>query len=175
MSKTLIALLSSLCAITALAQLPPSDSPMVTALIEGQATSSLPNSPQNHQVIQALQKSTKNDGDIVVVFKRIIRFHEQNNCGRITMYVAQPSSKTSWLQMGGDLNICEDGLPPLKVCAENPKKLVAPDVNCKGGRSPIDTPEIKAAIANSLKHGGMTEEQAQSKMKVEAKNMRGVK
>ncbi len=175
MSKKLFVFFSCLHVMAAMAQLPQSDSPMVTALIEGQATSSLPNNPQNLQVIQALQKSTKNDGDILVVFKRITRFKEQNTCGRITMYVAQPASKTTWAQMGGDLNICEDGLPPLKVCAESPKKLVAPDANCKGGRSPIDTPEIKAAIANSLKHGSMTAEQAQAKMKSEAKSMGSAK
>ena len=138
---------------------------MVKALIEGQAQAPFPKEKGFERIEEMLKQRTHNSGEIIIQFQRISRFKEQAHCGRISMYAAQPATKSVWPEIGGDLNICDNGYPPLRICPEQPKILVTPDVNCQGGKSPVDTAEVKAAIANSLAHGGLTAEQANQKVK----------
>ena len=139
------------------------DTPFSKALIDGEAIVPL-NGPEYSKVVTALQKSTKNDGEIILHFKRLTRFKEQPTCGRLTFYAEQPSTKSIWKNLGGDLNYCEDGLPPLKICPEAPKKLINPDATCKGGTRPIDTPEVALAMKKSLDGGSLTATQVQEKL-----------
>ena len=168
MKKLLLALSFGAISLSAIAQ----ENPILDALAHGEATYSLNSDPKYAKVVQALQKSTKNDGEIIMRFKLVTKFKQQPTCGRVSFWGEQPSTNTKWGQMGGDINYCEDGMPPLRICAENPKQLVAPDANCKGGKAPIDTPEIAAAIKYSLDHGGMTEAQAKAKYKADLENAR---
>ena len=75
------------------------------------------------------------------------------------------SSHAVFPQVGGQINICEDGLPPWRVCQADPSKLVTPDTICQDGKAATDTPEVAQAIAQAQAKGGKTPEQLQAELK----------
>lgn len=157
MTRTLTGLLALLLPVFACAQLSP-DSPMAQALREGRATAPLPESQGAQLVGQKIKEKTGSAGDVTVEFVRITRFTSQAHCGRVGYALYQKASNTYWGQFGGQMNICDDGTPPLRQCAGVPG-LVAPDAKCQDGSAPTDTPEVKAAIAGAVAGGSVTVEQ----------------
>ena len=130
------------------------------ALNKGESTAPLLVTATTAPVIKAMQHSTGDSGDIMVHAHLIKRFVQQAHCGRIEFRLEQPSSKHVWPEIGGQFNTCEDGLPPWRICTANPKRLVPPDTNiCPNGQPSVDTPEVQAAIEESLQHGSLSREQ----------------
>lgn len=133
-------------------------------LSEGQGSIPAPVNAQTKQGIKAMQDKTKNDGAITIRFTRITRFKSQPRCGRINMAFYQESTNTIFSGMGGDMNICVDGQPPLRACKDKPLTLVDSMAACKDGSAPIDTQEVSKAIADSIAKGGLTREQVKQKL-----------
>lgn len=140
----------------------------LNALNTGESTAPLLVTDTTAPVIRAMQHSTGNSGDIMIHAHLIKRFVQQSHCGRIEFNLEQPSSKHVWPEIGGQFNICEDGLPPWRICEANPKVLVPPDASCPNGQRSIDTPEIHAAIEDSLKHGSLSREQVMEQLQKHA-------
>jgi len=138
---------------------PPAVNAFVEALITGHGQSPFPESPAFASVLQALHRQTGDAGPIVVEATRVVRFASQPNCGRVAYVVAQPSSHKVWSGLGGQLNLCQDGLPPLRQCPGRPATLVPPMRRCSDGTAPEDTPEVAAAIRASIEHGQVTAEE----------------
>lgn len=169
--RSLFVLLSATFSLTASAQMSP-DSPMVLALRDGRTRTALPESQGAQLVAQRIQRQTGSQGTVTVEFVRIARFVSQPRCGRVGYALYQESSNTYWPQFGGQLNICDDGAPPLRTC-KGSAELVRPESQCGDGSFPVDTPEITAAIATAVAGGSMTGEQFKSKFAPKAK-MNGV-
>lgn len=140
------------------------ESPFVLALINGASTGKIDNSPMMIFAANKIKNKTGSDGEVSVRAQRVIRFSEQPKCGRVTFALYQESSNTYWGQLGGQLNICVDGMPPLRVCKTDPKKLVLPSSICKDNSRPVDTTEVAVAIADAKKKGGLDVEQYRIKM-----------
>lgn len=136
------------------------ENPFVTALKQGQAQDAFAQ-PKFANVISQLKKQTGNDGAIVLKARRLLWFKNQSRCGRIQFWVEQPATNTRWNEVGGDLNICEDGQPPWQICSD--QKLVPYGSKCSDGKLATDTAEISAAIQESLKRGSLTMDQAKQK------------
>ncbi len=134
------------------------------ALNKGESTAPIIITDTTAPVIRAMQHSTGSSGDIMIHAKLIKRFVQQSHCGRINFYLEQPSSKHVWPEIGGQFNICEDGLPPWRVCKANPTNLVPPNASCPNGQPSVDTPEVQAAIEESLKHGSLSREQVMEQL-----------
>ena len=132
---------------------------LVRALIEGNAVEPLPARPEYSQVMRMLQQQAGDDGPIAIRAARLVRFEQQPRCGRIVYALSQPSSRRVWSDLGGQLNMCEDGQPPLRQCAAKPGTLVPPDSKCADNSAPQDTPEVAKAIQNAIAHGSLTREQ----------------
>ena len=143
---------------------PPSRLPfanvIVRALVDGRASEPLPDLPLLRKAIAAMQQQAGDSGPIVVLAMRLQRFVQQGRCGRVVFGMSQPSSHKAWPGLGGELNICEDGLPPLRVCKDRPNVLVPPDDACGDGALPQDTAEVASAISAAVNRGGLTVEQA---------------
>lgn len=142
------------------------DTPFVAALKDGVAEGPPPPMEMLPLAIKAIQDKTGNKGDITVKAFRIVRFKSQPACGRVSFGLFQASTHTFWGQFGGQLNVCDDGTPPMKMCAGSPA-LVLPNRFCKDGSHPIDSPEILQAIATAVKQGGVTPEQMRDKIRRE--------
>ncbi|MDF0506650.1 hypothetical protein POK33_38515 [Burkholderia cenocepacia] len=133
---------------------------LTLALANGSATAKLDDNGQYAEAIAAIHKRTGDNGPVVVLARRVVEYKEQPRCGRVAFIVSQPSSNIAWSDMGGELNICDDGNPPLRTCKGNPGKLVLPDSACADGSSPVDTPEVAAAIENAATAGGLDPREA---------------
>ena len=133
-------------------------------LSEGRGNMPAPINAHTKQGIKAMQDKTKSDGEITIRLTRIIRFKSQPRCGRITMAFYQESTNTVFNGVGVDMNICVDGQPPLRECRDKPLVLVNSMAACKDGSTPIDTPEIAKAIADSVAKGELTPEQVKLKL-----------
>jgi len=133
-------------------------------LSEGRGNMPAPINAQTKQGIKAMQDKTKSDGEITIRLTRITRFKSQPRCGRITMAFYQESTNTVFNGVGVDMNICVDGQPPLRECRDKPLVLVNSMAACKDGSTPIDTPEIAKAIADSVAKGELTPEQVKLKL-----------
>lgn len=127
--------------------------PFVEALTEGRSKSELTD-PRFAKPIQELKAKTKSDSPIFVVAERIVRFKNQSRCGRIKFWTEQPSTNSKWEQLGGELNICEDGLPPWGVCSNN--QMAPMGAKCADGNQPQQTDEVKVAIQAAIDRGGVT-------------------
>ena len=68
----------------------------------------------------------------------------------------QPTAKIVFAEFGGQMNVCEDGQPPLRTCADRPSALLPPAALCANGKPPVDTEEVAAAIRAA---GGQTQEE----------------
>jgi hypothetical protein len=131
----------------------------VTALQAGEAFAPLPTNGIFVGAISALQQQSGDSSPIFIKVRRVSRFVQQSRCGRVVFGLAQPATKKVWPQLGGQLNICEDGLPPLGVCSDSPSVLVPRTATCKDRSSPQDTPEVAAALRNALANGDISPEQ----------------
>ena len=132
----------------------------VDALVNKTASGPIASFPAIQATVKELQASTRDSSPLEIRAQLLQRFTQQPKCGRIVFAVAQATTQTVWPQMGGQLNICEDGLPPLRVCADRPAVLVPPNSKCDSGKIAQDTPEVAKAIAAALKSGNITSEQA---------------
>jgi hypothetical protein len=126
------------------------------AIMDGEASAPLANDGQFANAIAAIKHRTGDNGPVVIYATRVTMFQEQPHCGRVSFVIGQPSSHIAYRDMAGQFNICDDGDPPLRMCAGHPEKLVPADSICADMSKPVDTPEIAAAVAA----GGMTPEQA---------------
>lgn len=133
------------------------------ALTKGQASVELPNDQQFAPLVQAIRERTRSNGQIMVFAKLITRFKEQPTCGRVAFLVSQPSAHIAWDDLGGQLNICQDGLPPKKMCKSHPGHLYPLGSPCPDGTPAQDTAEVEAAIKRALATGGLSNEQVKAK------------
>lgn len=136
----------------------------VSALKNGTSTAPLPTDRQFGPAIKSLQAMTGDSGPIAIEVYRIVRFRQQALCGRVAFIIVQPSTKRGWPELGGQLNICEDGTPPWRVCKEQPNVLVAPDQQCPDKSASVDTPEIAQAIQAALASGSLSEDQIRQRL-----------
>jgi len=134
------------------------------ALIEGSATSPLPSYKQLDAVVQTHQKKTHDTGPVLIQAKRLFRFQQQSRCGRIIFSIVQPSNGAV-LTNGGQLNVCEDGLPPWRICKNNPKILISPQDHCSDNSELQDTPEVEQAIKTALANGDLSQIQVSQQLK----------
>lgn len=130
------------------------------ALSNGSASAPLSDDGNFGKAVVAIKKRTGNSGPVVVYAQRVARFTQQPLCGRILFIIGQPSAKVMYADMSGQINICEDGEPPLRMCKGSPDKLVPYNSVCPDASTPVDTPEVTAAIQGAVAAGGMTPEQA---------------
>lgn len=151
-----IAALAAFGALASIAQAQPV-SFFVEALQNGRASAPLPADGPFKSGVTAIEARTGRQGSVEIVAWRIERFTQQAKCGRIGFIPHQAVSKTAFPEMGGELNICEDGMPPLRVCAN--VGLVPHSAKCPDGTAPQDTEEVKASIAAALARGGLTQQQ----------------
>ena len=128
----------------------------VQALKLGHAEGPIPAEQPFPQVAAAMQARTGNMGPITVMSFRITRFDQQPNCGRIGFGLYQQSTNTFWGEVGGQMNICENGFPPSRVCPDEPNVLVPYNAPCANGKMSVDTQEVAAAIANAIKGGSLS-------------------
>lgn len=145
------------------------DNPLVVALIKGVAKAPMPNDPYFASASKEIQKQTRSPGEVSMIAERLSWFRSQPTCGRVAFALYQASTNTSWGQLGGQLNICKDGTPPLRACRTRPDRLVLPDATCPDGAAPEDTLEVKQAIAKAVQNGGLTVEKVQQIVRDAAK------
>jgi len=123
------------------------------ALKNGTAQTQLPYKAPLDRLTLKLQQITHDAGPILVKAERIKYFQQQSHCGRVRFILFQPSSNTAWPELGGQLNICEDGSPPWRICKSNPMRLVLHTERCSDGSTPVDTPEVEQAIKEAVASG----------------------
>lgn len=157
MMRVFLPMLVLLLPAAAGAQMAP-DSPMVRALRDGRASAPLPPSPRVDLVVRKIREASGSQGDVTLEAVRIARFTAQPTCGRVAYGLYQKSSNTFWGQFGGQLNICEDGAPPQRMC-KGVQGLVPASSSCPDGSAPVDTPEVGAALARAAAGGSLTLEQ----------------
>lgn len=137
------------------------------ALIDGTASTPIPARSEIEPALQSLQTKTHDDGPVFISVKRLFRFKQQARCGRVIFTIVQPSSNTEL--PGGQLNVCEDGLPPWRICKDKPGALIAPQDRCPDGSEPQDTAEVAQAIKDALAKGDMSPEQVSQQLREGAK------
>lgn len=135
------------------------------ALTKGQASVELPNDEQFRPLVQAIRGRTGSNGQIMVFAKLVTKFKQQPSCGRVAFLVSQPSVHIAWDDLGGQLNICLDGLPPKRMCSSHPGQLYPAGAACPDGTPAQDTPEVADAIKHALATGGLSNEQVKAKAK----------
>lgn len=136
------------------------ESVLTQAVVEGKASAPLDDNGQFSTAIAAIRKKTGNDGAVMIYAARVLTFSQQPRCARVAYVIAQPDAHLAWPDMGGQLNICEDGQPPLRMCDGHPGRLVLANSLCPDRSTPVDTPEVAAAIQAAVAAGGMTPEDA---------------
>ena len=150
MKKLIIFFYAAAQLVAAHAQQP---NPFIDGLIEGRSKSEFVD-PRFAKPAQELKAQTKSDAPLFLVVERITRFKNQARCGRIKFWIEQPATNSKWYQLGGELNICEDGMPPWGVC---PNEQMAPtNAKCADGTQPQQTEEVKAAIQAAIDRGGVS-------------------
>lgn len=140
----------------AMAQVDISANPLMVAFKDGIAYGAMPANKLSEVAVQRIHAATGSPGIITIRFDRILKFKQQPNCGRISFAPYQESTKTFYGQMGAQINICEDGSPPLRICTNAPDVLVPSDSICSDKSKPVDTPEITKAINDAVSKGGLT-------------------
>lgn len=133
---------------------------LTDAVTSGSASAPLDDNGQYAAVIAAVKKKTGSDGPLMIYASRILTFKQQPRCGRVAYVIGQPSANLAWPDMGGQLNICDNGDPPLRMCKGEPDTLVLSNSQCADRSAPVDTPEVAAAIQAALAAGSMSPEQA---------------
>jgi hypothetical protein len=137
-------------------------SPFTEALINGESQTPLPDDKNFAALTELIQKKTGDAGQVMIKAVRILKFKTQPNCGRIAFIVTQPSKNIAWTNLGGQLNICNDGQPPLRECKESPGVLYQPGHKCPNGQTAAETEEVAAATAKAIQNGGLTHAQAKA-------------
>jgi hypothetical protein len=158
------------CGLSHAADLPPgmaAGNIFVDALQHGEASAPIPTVGRMGEAVHMLQKQARDPGPVYMRAKRVARFVDQSRCGRVTFMVEQPSSHKAWGNLGGALNLCEDGQPPLRVCKDRPLVLVPHTAHCADGSAPMDTAEVADAIRVSLTAGFITPKEASERWKRE--------
>ena len=130
----------------------------VEALEKGQSKAPFPADPRFTQAVSEIKRSTGDDGPLFVEAIRTIRFAEQPRCGRIAFIITQPSSRRAWPELGGQINLCKDGLPPWQICSDQPNTLIPPGKPCKNGTAPQNTKEVQSAIDDAIAEGGLSQQ-----------------
>jgi hypothetical protein len=161
-TKKLIAAL--ILGISASAFAAPYSSPIEEVLVTGRALAPLAINAQTKVGIETLQAQTKSAAPITMELTRIVLFKEQPLCGRIKNTLYQESTKTHFKVSNSALNICIDSTPPLRICEDEPLKLVRFDAACKDGKPPVDTIEVAKAIKDSLASGDLSSGQIKQKL-----------
>jgi hypothetical protein len=127
------------------------------ALINGSATAPIPPRPGQFSTILArLQATSGSSEPVSIIAARVTKFIQQPHCGRVQFVFGQPRANVIFKSFAGQMNVCEDGQPPLRVCPDRPSVLVPASASCPNGRPPVDTDEVATAIRDA---GGMTQEQ----------------
>lgn len=134
------------------------------ALINGEARSPLQDQAELQAAVKHLQEQAQNSSPLIIQVRRVKRFQQQPKCGRIAFFITQPDSGSLWPDIGGQLNICEDGTPPQRVCANKPDVLISSSEKCSDNTEPQDTLEIKEAIRVALDEGGLNQEQVKNRL-----------
>lgn len=134
------------------------DNVFVRAVVEGAASAPLSNGPESQSARQAVKRRTGSDAPLYIEARRIVRFAQQPSCGRVVFAISQPATHTAWQDMGGQLNICSDGEPPMRACRGAPGKLVPAEAACADGTRPVDTAEVSAAIQDAIRGGSLAPE-----------------
>jgi hypothetical protein len=136
------------------------------ALVDGHARAPILQAKTNQEVamLSFIQRQTHDNGPVFIEATRLFRFKQQAHCGRVKFIYIQPGSKTT-LPFGGQMNVCDDGSPPWKVCKNNLKQLVPPQARCADKSIPQDTPEVAAAIKGALLEGELSQDQVIQLMK----------
>lgn len=137
---------------------------LVQALLEGHASQILTREGPFGSIVKTIQARTGDTGNIEIVAARLLRFKQQPDCGRVVFAIAQPSSHRAWSDMGGQLNLCASGSPPLRSCDDSAERLVLPDALCRDGKPPRDTPEVASAISQALRSGSLSQQQLQDRL-----------
>lgn len=128
----------------------------VQALVSGRAAEPLQQRPEWDRLVQQIQSATGSKGPLELRAMRVARFTQQPQCGRVEFGLWQPSTRQVIAQVGGQLNICIDGKPPLQECPAKPGVLVPTSSLCPGGGHAGNTQEVREAIAHALQAGGRT-------------------
>ena len=136
----------------------------VSALKTGASSAPVPTGGQLGPAIKSLQNMTGDSGPLTIEVRRIARFQQQVRCGRVAFIIVQPSTQRGWPELGGQLNMCEDGLPPWRVCKVQPNVLVAPDHECPDKSATIDTPEVAQAMQAAFASGSLNEDQMRQRL-----------
>ena len=127
------------------------------ALIRGRATAPIPLRPgQFTKIVETLQRRSGSSEPVSILAARVVSFKQQPRCGRVQFAFGQPTAKIVFAAFAGQMNVCEDGQPPLRTCLDRPGVLLPANGACKDGRPPVDTEEVAAAIRAA---GGLTQEQ----------------
>lgn len=139
-----------------------SNNPFVVALMHGKSQTPLTRTQETEQLYASVARLTGRNEPLSMTAWRLERFSAQRSCGRVAFGVTQGNQIFS--QLGGQLNICEDGRPPWKTCTSS-KAMVPPESKCPDGSAAQDTPEIKAAIDRALASGSLSQEQVKATLK----------
>ena len=130
------------------------------ALIQGRATAPMPLRPGHFtKILETLQARSGSNEPVSILAARVLTFKQQPRCGRVQYAFGQPTAKIIFAAFAGQMNVCEDGQPPLRTCPDRPGVLVPATGMCSGGKPPIDTEEVAAAIRAATAAGGLTQEQ----------------
>lgn len=152
-------LLPALVPTIAVAGAPPT-SVFSQAAMDGEASATIPDDGEFSAAVKIVKSRTGDNGPVVLVARRLVKFEQQPQCARVGFVIGQPSARVLYTDMGGQLNICANGEPPQRMCKSHPSKLVAPDTPCPDGSMPVDTPEVAAAIAAALATGSLSPQKA---------------
>jgi hypothetical protein len=127
------------------------------ALINGRATAPVPQrAGQASKVLARLQTISGSTEPVSIIAARVTRFTQQPHCGRVQFAFGQPQAHVIFKSFAGQMNVCEDGQPPLRVCPDRLGVLVPAAATCANGRPPVDTDEVAAAVRGA---GGMTHDE----------------
>ena len=152
MKKLILIALLGTSSILAVAQT--STNLFLDALTLGHSSALLPNSQINDKVIEMLRDRTQSSGPILQEAFLLYRFKEQLHCGRIEFFITQPASQSVWREMGGQLNLCENGEAPMQLCSKG--VLIPNGLTCPDKTKAVDTDEIKESIKRAVAQGSLT-------------------
>ncbi|MDN4571881.1 hypothetical protein DBB29_24800 [Pandoraea cepalis] len=166
-------LLAAATPMVVLAASPPT-SVFSEAAEKGEASATIPEDGEFSAAVRIIKRKSGDNGPVVLLARRLVKFNQQPQCARIGFVIGQPSANVLYTDMGGQLNICVNGEPPLRMCKAQPSKLVPPDAQCPDGSMPVDTPEVATAIATALATGSLSPQQAAAAVRSSQQPMSGV-
>ncbi len=137
------------------------ENPAAHALINGSAQMEFGSDPQSQAQKKFIFDKTGEDSYLGIY--RLLRFKHQSQCGRVLVVPVLANSHKAIRNMAMQLNICEDGKPPLETC--NGKDLVFADYLCPNGGRPHFTKEVQAAVDKAQAEGGIDLEHAMQEFK----------